>query len=98
MKLIRRATFWFRRRRLADELREEMETHRALREDVRARDGALDPATASRRALGNIALASDDAQDVWIWPWLDGLMRDLRYALRLLRRRPAFAATCIATI
>ena len=98
MKLIRRATFWFRRRRLADELREEMETHRALREDALARDGAVDPATASRRALGNIALASDDAQDVWIWPWLDGLMRDLRYALRLLRRRPAFAATCIATI
>src|SRR6186713_1368930 len=98
MRWIRRITFWLQRRRMADELREEMETHRALREDALAREGASDPAARSRRALGNFALAQEDARDVWIWPWLDGVVRDARYTLRSLVRRPAFAVTCIATI
>jgi len=98
MRWIRRITFWLQRRRMADELREEMETHRALREDALARDGARDAAVRSRRALGNFALAQEDAHDVWIWPWLDSVVRDARYTLRSLVRRPAFAVTCIATI
>jgi len=98
MRWWRRLTYFLNRRRMADELREEMETHRALREDALSRGGASDSTGASRRALGNVTLAQDDARDVWIWPWLDGLVRDARYTFRLLRRRPGFAATCIATI
>ena len=98
MRWARRLVFWFRRRRLADDLREEMETHRALREDALAREGVADAGARSRRALGNLTLAQEDARDVWIWPWLDGLVRDARYTLRMLWRRPAFAFTCIATI
>ena len=96
--LWRRATYWLRRRRMLDELQEEMETHRALREDALARDGARDPAAASRRALGNTSLALDDARDVWIWPWFDSVFRDVRHALRGLRRRPGFAITAVLTI
>lgn len=98
MRWIRRVTFWLQRRRMADELREEMDTHRALREDALARQGAQDAGAQSRRALGNLALAQEDARDVWIWPWLDGVLRDARYTLRSLIRRPAFAVTCIASI
>ena len=98
MRWIRRVSFWLQRRRLADELQQEMEAHRALREDALAQNGVADAAARSRRAFGNVTLAQDDARDVWIWPWLDGLLRDARYTLRTLRRRPAFALTCIATI
>jgi hypothetical protein len=35
-----------------------------------------------RRALGNITLAREEAHEVWIWPWLDGLVRDARYGFR----------------
>jgi predicted permease len=81
-----------------DALREEMETHRAMREAALAERGEADSAAASRRALGNIVLVQDDARDVWIWPWLDGLIRDAKFTVRWMRRRPGFAATCIATI
>jgi predicted permease len=83
---------------MEDVLREEMETHRALREAALAERGDTDSAGASRRSLGNVALAQDDARDVWIWPWLDGLVRDTKFTLRWMRRRPGFAATCVGTI
>lgn len=98
MRWWRRLVFWLNRRRMADELREEMETHRALREGTLAKDADADAGVRSRRALGNMALAQEDARDVWIWPWLDGLVGDARYTLRILRRRPGFAITCILTI
>ena len=79
-------------------LREEMETHRAMREASLAKHGRTDPAAASRRALGNVSLAREDAREVWIWPWLDAVLRDARYTLRWMRRRPGFAGTCVATI
>jgi putative ABC transport system permease protein len=98
MRVIRRLLFWLNRRRRADEIREEMETHRSLREEALATQGVTDPAGHSRLALGNVELAYDDARDAWIWPWLDGFARDSRYTLRMLRRRPVFALTCIASI
>jgi predicted permease len=83
---------------MAEALREEIETHRAMREAALAERQEADPAAASRRALGNVSLIRDDARDVWIWPWMDGLVRDARFTLRWLRRQPGFASTCIATI
>ncbi|HZB25796.1 MAG TPA: ADOP family duplicated permease [Vicinamibacterales bacterium] len=94
----RRLLFWVHRRRVADELREEIEAHRRLRQEACERAGAADPAQASRRALGNVLLARDEARDVWIWPTLDSVARDVQYALTGLRRQPAFAVTAILTI
>ena len=98
MRWLRRLHYWFNRRRFDEALREEMETHRALREAAVAARGEPDPAAASRRALGNIALARDDAHEVWMWPWLDAAMRDVKFTLRWMRRRPGFTATCVGTI
>ena len=50
---------------------------------------------ASRRTLGNVTLAIEDARDVWIWPSLERLWQDVRYGLRLLRRQPSFSAFAI---
>ncbi len=97
-RAFRRLRFWLRSRRLADELRDEIETHRSLRQEALERAGVVDALAASRRALGNVTLAREDARDVWIWPWLDGVAQDARYAVRALRRQPGFAITSIVTI
>ena len=60
---------WYRitqARRDAD-LTEEMETHRQLRQAQLQREGLAPAAAAraSRRALGNVTLAREDAHDVW---------------------------------
>src|SRR5262245_57425628 len=98
MRWLRRLHYWLNRRRLEEALRAETDTHRAMREADLADRGDADSAAPSRGALGNVALAQADARDVWIWPWLDGLIRDTRFSVRWMRRRPGFAATCVATI
>ena len=57
MTFLRRLWFLLQRRRMADDLAQEMEAHRLMRRDALARDGVIDPDRASRRALGNVTLA-----------------------------------------
>jgi len=53
---------------------------------------------AARREFGNVALTAEQSREVWQYAPLEELLADLRYALRQLRRAPAFAAAAIATL
>ncbi len=82
---------WFRRiryllnRRQEDEtLRGEMEAHRAM--------------MANPHHFGNARRLREESHDVWGWTWLDDLGRDLRFALRSLRRAPGFTVVAVASL
>ena len=98
--LFRRLLHLLRWSRHGADLREEMETHRSLRQDALERDGlgADDAAHASRRAIGNIPLAIEDARDVWAMRVLDGVRQDVRAAVRGLRKSPGFSVVTIGTL
>jgi macrolide transport system ATP-binding/permease protein len=89
MRLIRRLLYFFRQRRQAAELAEEMEFHRQLLEQESG-----DRYAASRR-MGPATLAREDARAVWLPLWFESIFQDLRVGLRLLRRSPGFSVLAI---
>lgn len=66
---------------------------RDMQEELKALE-----AIAGRKDLGNLTLAAENARAVWRWRWLDGLIADLRYALRVLVRQPSFTAVAVLSL
>lgn len=81
---IRRLGYLLRRGAHEDELRREMEAHRALMGEP--------------RGFGNTLRLREEARDAWGWRWLDDLVHDTRFAWRTLRHSPGFALTAIVTL
>jgi predicted permease len=98
--ILRRLRYFLSRSRHDADLRAEIEAHRTLRQEAFERDGLTpeDAAYASRRALGNVALAVDDVRDVWTIRTIDSVCQDVRAALHGLRKSPGFALIAIGTL
>ena len=78
----------------------EIETHIALMaDDLRARGVAGGEADRRARArFGNPTAVREEIYQMNSIPLLETIVRDARYALRLLRRSPGFAFTAIVTL
>ena len=99
-RLLRRLRYLLQRDRHERDLDDELRFHLEMKQqelESRGLDRAA-AATAARRALGNLPLTRDHVRDVWIAPWLQSVVQDVRYGLRTLRRHPGFAAVAIATL
>jgi putative ABC transport system permease protein len=99
-KLGRRVKFLFRQRRREDDLAAELALHRALKQEELAARGLTpeDVAAATWRSLGNDALAMNQARDVWIWPWLQDISQDVRFAFRMLAKDRRFTIAAVVAL
>ena len=104
-RLFERLFDWlpWRRARHTDELSEELRTHLDLAiADRIARGESPESATANaRREFGNIGLATELARDQWgsAGAWIEThAARNLRHAVRRLRRAPVFTITSVLTL
>src|SRR6266404_2344726 len=78
------------------DLDEELRLHVELAADEARRRGVEDDSMRlSRIKTGGAAQAMDLLRDQRGLPWLEDLLRDVRYGLRALRRAPGFAAVVI---
>ena len=90
----------FSRRRLSADLSAEMQQH--LEEKIEAliaggmpREEAVH---AARRAFGNATLIEQRSREVWMWPLIESICGDVKFALRQLRKSPGFTATVVLTL
>jgi predicted permease len=104
MRLLR-AT-WYHLRALVRRSRADEELDLELRDHIERQTKAniargLSPTDARREALvafGGVERFREETRDTRALQWVDTTIQDLRYALRGLKRAPAFAAVAIATL
>ena len=82
----RRLRYLFNRRQHEQDLADEMRLHQDL------------ISQSPTRSLGNVTQLAEASRAVWVWPFLETLAQDTRYALRTLRANPGFAATAVLSL
>ena len=101
----RRLCYLLNRKHHEQDLADEMRLHRDLINQV----GGLRPpaptgvsarqaGAPAPRSFGNVTQIQEASRAVWIWPFLETLAQDTRYALRTLRANPGFAATAVLSL
>ncbi len=98
-----RLKYWtdmFRRGRLERELEDEIQAHLAIETQSRIA-GGQSPEEARKAALRDIrsvTAVQEATRDSWTWSSADRWVRDIRYAVRTLRRSPVFAAVVVLSL
>jgi predicted permease len=88
------------RHRRDDDLEEELRLHLQLEAEAAQRRGETPEkaARAARLRAGGVSQSMESMRDRRGVPWLEELARDVRHALRGLRRSPGFAAVALLTL
>jgi putative ABC transport system permease protein len=88
------------RRRRAREVDDELAFHLAMRKAEHELSG-ISPeqaARATRQQFGNVASLKEQTREMWTFPSMDSLIRDVRYAFRTLLRSPGFSVVTILVL
>lgn len=90
----------FARSRMDDDLQQEIRQHLDEKIEGLMAEG-ISRTEAERRArvaFGNATVIEERSRLVWMWPAIESILSDIRFAARQLRKAPGFALTAVLTL
>src|SRR4029453_3492002 len=99
--VLRRLLFLFRRNQFDRDLEDELRSHEEMKAHALAEAEGMsgDEARAgARRRIGNPLRLREQSREPWTFVTVETFAQDVRHALRLIRRDPAFTVTALPTL